>query len=226
MKDSSDRYGYVPIFCDLRGRSVVVIGGGNVAERKIKGLVEAGAAVTVISPEVTPLLSGMVEQGLVQLVPRQFQNGDLHGAWLVVAATDDEAVQKSVYNEAQERRIFCNVVDKPEVCSFIVPSTVRRGDLCLAISTGGRSPALAKALRKDLEKKFGPEWSVMISLIGKLRALILEDCQGKEAGERCSGIADPAILKWIEKGDWKRLEDWAAAICGDRARTIVKELQQ
>ena len=223
MKNSGEKYSYFPVFCSLSGKSVAVIGGGSVAERKIKSLLEAGALVTVISPQTTAFLSAVSSEGLISLIPRNFEPGDLDGAWLVIAATDDRHVQKAVYREAQEKRIFCNVVDEPSVCSFIVPSMVRRGELCIAISTGGESPALAKALRKDLEKRFGTDWGLFVSLLGRLRSLIIEDHHGETAKEKCSMLADLEAAEWIKQKDWDRLEDWAVQICGERAGMIVQE---
>ncbi len=226
MKNSGEKYSYLPIFCNLSGKSVAVIGGGSVAERKIKSLLQAGALVTVISPKITAFLSAVFREGLISLVPRNFEQGDLEGTWLVIAATDDRHVQKAVYREAQEKRIFCNVVDEPSVCSFIVPSTVRRGELCIAISTGGESPALAKALRKDLEKRFGTDWGLFVSLLGRLRSLITEDHHGQIAKEKCSMLADPEAAEWIKQKDWSRLGEWAVQICGERARMIVQEFSE
>lgn len=226
MKRTGEKYGYLPIFCNLSGKPVAVIGGGSVAERKIKGLLQVGALITVISPETTTFLSDIIREGIVSLIPRNFESGDLDGIWLVIAATDDRHVQKAVYREAQEKRIFCNVVDESEVCSFIVPSTVRRGELCIAISTGGESPALAKALRKDLENRFGTEWGIYVSLLGELRSLVIEVHQGQIAIEKCSRLADLSVPEWIKQKQWGRLEEWAVQICGEQARMIVQELAE
>ena len=223
MKNSGEKYSYLPIFCNLRGKSVAVIGGGHVAERKIKGLLQVGALVTVISPETTAFLSAVSSEGLISLIPRNFEPGDLDGTWLVIAATDDRHVQDAVYREAQEKRIFCNVVDEPAVCSFIVPSTVRRGEFCIAISTGGKCPALAKALRKDLEKRFGTNWGLFVSLLGRLRSLVIEDHHGEIANKKCSQLADLEAAEWVKEKEWERLEDWAVQICGKRAGMVVQE---
>ncbi len=223
MKNKGEKFAYIPIFCNLNGKSVVVIGGGNVAERKIRGLLKAGAQVTLISPETTDSLGKMVQEGLIRHISRAFRPGDLDGAWLVIAATSDRSVQDAVFQEAQARRIFCNVVDEPRVCSFIVPSMVRRDELCLAISTGGLSPALAKALRKEFEKRLGPEWGTFVSLLGKLRNLLLQNHQGKAVTDRCSRLADLDVPEWIKQNQWSRVEKWASDICGEQAKTIVQE---
>ncbi|RUM87535.1 MAG: bifunctional precorrin-2 dehydrogenase/sirohydrochlorin ferrochelatase [Thermodesulfatator sp.] len=223
MKNAHQNHSYLPIFCDIRGKSVVVIGGGRVAERKIKNLLDAGARVTVISPETTSNLSDMIRQGLVNHRCRNYVPGDLDGAWLVIAATDDKKVQDAVFQESQERQIFCNVVDEPRVCSFIVPSTVRRNELCFAVSTGGKSPALAKALRKRLERQFGPEWGTFVSLLGRLRNIIIAENKGDSIAEKCSLLADLQVPVWIENSDWESVARWAENICGPKATSIIQE---
>ena len=226
MKNGGETFGYFPIFCDLKGKSVVVIGGGGVAQRKIGSLLEAGARVTLISPETTSHLSEIINQGLITHVARNFEPSDLDGAWLVIAATDDENVQAQVYEETRKRRIFCNVVDEPGMCSFIVPSTVRRRELCIAISTGGQSPALAKALRKDLEKRFGDEWGIFVSLLGRLRALVIKRYPGHTAMERCTRLAELEVPEWIRQNRWEKVRKWAVEICGEEAVPIVQEFSE
>jgi precorrin-2 dehydrogenase/sirohydrochlorin ferrochelatase len=164
---------YYPAFLELTGRLCVVIGGGRVAERKIKTLLECGAKVKVISPEVTSGIERLYQEGKLTLEKRPYQEGDLEGAWLVIAATSDPEVQKQVFEEAESRRIFCNVVDVPERCSFIVPSVIRRGELCLAISTSGASPALARRIRERLEKEFDSSWEQHLRLMRHIRKEVL-----------------------------------------------------
>ncbi len=212
---------YYPMFCDLTGRRVLVVGGGKVARRKVKALLASGADVEVVSPELEPQLDALVRSGEIEWRPRGFLPEDCEGAWLIIAATDDEAVQQEVFRQAEARQIFCNVVDRPEVCSFIVPSQVRRGDLCLAISTGGQSPALAKALRKRLEAQFPEAWGLFVELAGELRRLILAGAEAPpspETLERCAEVADLRVPEWIGKGQVSRVEEWAAGLCGPEGR--------
>ena len=223
MKKEAQTFGYFPVFCDLKGRSVVVIGGGSVAQRKIENLLAAGADITIISPEITSCLSELKDKDLIRHIARNFESGDLDDAWLVIAATDNRKVQDQVYQEAERKRIFCNVVDEPRVCSFIVPSTVRRQELCIAISTGGKSPALAKALRKDLENRFKDEWGLFVSLLGELRTLIIKKYEGPDAAEKCSSLAELRVPGWICENAWDKIQDWAVGICGKEAARIVKE---
>jgi precorrin-2 dehydrogenase/sirohydrochlorin ferrochelatase len=213
---------YYPLFIDLREKEVIVVGGGDVAERKVKGLLDTQAIIKVISPEVTDRLERWATEGLIDHVARAFAPGDLDSAWLVIAATDDPAVQEAVYREASAHRNFCNVVDQPDLCSFIVPSTVRRGDLCLAISTGGKCPALARHLRREIEKEVDPVYGIYVSLLGALRQSIRRSHPDPETRkELCRSLADPKILAWIRGNNWDRLEEWAVSLCGREASDIV-----
>ncbi len=188
---------------NLSGRFCVVVGGGEVAERKVEALLSAGARVRVIAPEVTPRIERWAEEGRLELERRPYREGDLSGAWLCVAATDDPEVQKAVFSEAEKNRIFCNVVDVPELCSFIVPSVVRRGRLQLAISTSGASPAAARRIRERLEEEFGPEWEAYLELMARWRREILS--RGLPEEERravFTRLALAPIPEWIRNGDW------------------------
>jgi precorrin-2 dehydrogenase/sirohydrochlorin ferrochelatase len=186
--------------------------GGKVAERKVKGLLEAGAKVKVIAPEVTPNLEKLASQGRIELLKRPFQRGDLEGAWLVFAATNDSATQEAVFAEAEERHIFCNVVDKPELCSFIVPSVVKRGRLQLAISTSGASPAVARRLREHLEELFGPEYEEFLELMARWREIILSrDLREEERREIFEHLALAPIPQWLKRGERTHLRAIARA---------------
>lgn len=160
---------YYPIFIDLNGRKAVVVGGGNIAERKVRTLLECGALVTVVSPEVTPCLGEIISEGRVAWINRHYQAGDLSGAFCTYAATDDNTVNTAVYEEASRNSQLCNVVDVPPLCNFIVPSIVDRGDLTIAISTSGNSPALAKRLKAMVAEEYGEEWRMLNDMLGRLR---------------------------------------------------------
>ncbi|MBI4216967.1 MAG: bifunctional precorrin-2 dehydrogenase/sirohydrochlorin ferrochelatase [Chloroflexi bacterium] len=160
---------YYPAFLDLQGRRGIVVGGGVVAERKARSLLEAGALVTVIAPKLCPGLQRLARDGGIVAHQREYRPGDLQGAFLVMAATDEPTVNEAVSQEAQEQGILANVADNPRLCSFIVPSVVRRGDLLVAISTGGRSPALAKRLRVELEARFPAGYEHLLALISAVR---------------------------------------------------------
>jgi precorrin-2 dehydrogenase/sirohydrochlorin ferrochelatase len=144
-------WGYYPIGLNLRGRLCVVVGGGKVAARKIQKLLAAGAQVKVISPELDPSLQDLKHCGAIVHFPRIYQTGDLQHAFLAIAATDSREVNRKVYEEASEAGVLINVVDNPDLCSFIVPATLQRGNLQISISTSGTDPAGAKKLKETLQ---------------------------------------------------------------------------
>jgi len=161
---------YYPVFLDIKDKRCVVIGGGEVALRKVRMLLECMAAVEVISPALCPDLSMMVEAGAVKATLREYKPGDLDGSFVVVAATDDSNINKIISDEANEKGILINVVDVPRLSNFIVPSYLRRGDVTIAISTGGKSPALARKIRLELENSFGEEYAALAVLIDEVRS--------------------------------------------------------
>jgi len=159
------RFGY-PIILNLSGRRAVVVGGGEVALRKARALADAGAEVRVVAPKLLPEFA---EDGRFECLAERYQKRHLKGALVAVAATDDEAVNRQVAEDARAAGVLVNVVDRPELCDFIVPAQVRRGDLLIAISTGGAAPALAKRLRERLEKEFGPEYATLLEALREVR---------------------------------------------------------
>ncbi len=165
--------GYTVVL-NLRGRRCVVVGGGTVGERKVAGLLDHGASVTVISPRVTPRLAEWARQGRLVLEEREYRPGDLDGAFLVFAATDDPEINGRVFEEAEARGLPANVADDPARCSFYLPAVVARGDLTVAVSTGGKSPALARRIRERLEGEFGPEYAAWLDILGEVRAWLRE----------------------------------------------------
>jgi precorrin-2 dehydrogenase/sirohydrochlorin ferrochelatase len=160
---------HYPINLDLRNRRCIVVGGGEVAERKVETLLEFDAAVVVIAPELTPRLECHAEQGLIEHISGVYAAEMLEGAFLVFAATDDREVNRAVSEECRKRGILVNVADDPELCTFFVPAMVRRTDFVIGVSTSGRSPALAKRVRESLESEFGPEYGELADLMGELR---------------------------------------------------------
>ena len=163
-----------PLALKVAGRRCVVVGGGRVAERKAASLHECGADVVVVSPELTPELEALAARGAVAVSRRGFEAGDLEGALLAIAATDDASVNEAVLAAGKARGVLVNVVDKPELCDFYVPACVTRGDLQITIGTGGACPALAKRLRKELSEQFGPEYESFVGLAERLRVALLE----------------------------------------------------
>lgn len=162
--------GYYPILINTSDRTCVVVGGGEVAERKVRGLLEAGSSVVVISPSLSKGLRQLAEENVIRVIPHQYRPGDIiEEAALVFAATNEPEVNKAVAAEAKQKGIPVNVVDDPDSCDFILPSTLRRGDLVIAVSTSGRSPALARRVREELEGLFPEEYAALCGLLSDVR---------------------------------------------------------
>lgn len=172
---------YYPIQLDVQNRPCLVVGGGAVGTRKVNTLLECGARVTVVSQEVSPQLARLAADGRIELLQRPYRGSDLESMVLVIGATDDETLNRQISQDAKANRIPCNIADRPEVCSFILPSIVERGDLIITISTSGKSPALAKSLRRRLEKQFGEEYGEMLMLMGAIRRKLLSREHAPEA---------------------------------------------
>ena len=193
---------YYPAFLDLRQRSIVVVGGGEVAERKVELLLSCGANVRLISPTLTPGLERLAEARSLVIERRPFQPGDCAGAVLAFACTDDPDVNSAVAKDAGKAHAPVNVADDPSRCDFIAPSVVSRGDLLIAISTGGASPALAKRLRQEIERTVGPEYEELISVLEDLRnrvhARVHDPGRRQEIFER---FLDSDALDLIRRGD-------------------------
>jgi precorrin-2 dehydrogenase / sirohydrochlorin ferrochelatase len=166
-----------PIFLDLSDRRCVVVGGGDVANRKARKLLQARARVVVISPEV----GAELESVAVEVNRRPYREGDLEGAYLAFAATDSREVNAAVALEAKERGIPVNVADRPSEGDFALPSTLRRGGLQVAVSTGGASPTLARKIKDELEEVFGPEWAGIVEELSRNRR------GGQRSDERLEG---------------------------------------
>jgi uroporphyrin-III C-methyltransferase / precorrin-2 dehydrogenase / sirohydrochlorin ferrochelatase len=187
-----------PVNLDLQGRRCVVVGGGKIAEEKIKGLLEAGAFVQIVAPWLTVELEELYQSGRVEVTRREYARGDLDRTFLAIAATDDSATNALVFSEAEELKVLLCSVDDIDHCHFAAPATVRRGDLLLAISTAGKAPALAKRLRKELGASFGPEWGALVDVLSEARseaiALGARECGFDEWSERWKAALDQDIL--------------------------------
>lgn len=191
-----------PLFVILTGRPVLVVGGGAVGERKVLDLLAAGARVTVVSREFTPRLQELAARGEIRAVPGDFEPGQVAGMALVVGATDDPEVNAQVSQAAQAANIWVNIVDAPELCTFIVPAQIRRGELTLAVSTGGASPALARRLREKLERSFGPEYGPYLRLMRAIRERVLEVRRGHpENAALFLRLADCPLLEAMVRRD-------------------------
>jgi precorrin-2 dehydrogenase/sirohydrochlorin ferrochelatase len=166
---------YYPVFLKVRDKLCLVVGGGSVAARKIGSLLEYGGAVRVVSPELSPSLRELAETERISWVPEPYSAESLDGAFLVVAATGNPAVNRQVAADCERRGLPANIVDAPELCSFVVPAVVRRGELAIAVSTGGASPALARRIRQQLEAQFDETYSVLLAALGAARNYIRQN---------------------------------------------------
>lgn|SRR5579863_901222 len=158
-----------PLFLKLKRRKCLMVGAGEIAEGKTAGLLEAGAHVCVVAPTATKRVKEWDRQGKIRWSQREFQESDLAGCLLVVAATSSSELHKKISRLARRQGVLCNVVDVPDLCDFYYPAVVRRGALQIAVSTSGKSPALAQRLRNKLEKEFGPEYEAWLRRLGKSR---------------------------------------------------------
>jgi precorrin-2 dehydrogenase/sirohydrochlorin ferrochelatase len=163
---------YYPVFVNLQGKRCLVVGGGEIATRKVHGLLEAEAQVFVVSPQLSNALAALGEEGVIAYQRRPFRADDVLGCTLVIGATDQPAVNRAVCKAAREHDVWVNIVDTPDACDFIAPAVVRRGALQIAISTGGHSPTLAKRLRMQLEGMYGFEYAGLLEKLGRERQRI------------------------------------------------------
>jgi siroheme synthase-like protein len=191
---------HYPLCLDLTGRRCVVVGGGAVASRKVAGLVASGARVTVVAPDQAPELQALARAGRIQAQERPYAEGDLADAVLAIAATDVPGVNARVAADARASGILVNVVDDPATGTFILPAVVRRGDLQIAVSTGGRSPALARRVREDLERLLPPEYPALLGLFGELRTELRNEGVQVPA-DRWQTAATTAVLASLRAGD-------------------------
>jgi siroheme synthase-like protein len=184
---------------NLESRQAVVVGGGNVAARKVGELLEAGARVTVISPTLSPELKALAEAERITVIGRPYRRGDLFNAFLAIAATDEPDVNQAIWQEAEQHGCLVNVVDDPAHCHFITPAVLRRGDVTVTVSTGGTSPALARRLRERLETLIGPEYGQMATLLAELRPeLRSRYSEGKDRQEAAFRLVDSDLIDIIK----------------------------
>lgn len=204
---------YYPVFLNLKDRKIVVVGGGKVAERKVFALLRAGADLTVISPEITRKIERERAKGGIKHIRRQYRKGDLRGTFLVIAATDSSVINERISRDAP---YLVNIVDTPHLCNFIVPSVMKRGAMTIAVSTGGISPAFSRAIRKELEKLYGSEFSGYLESLSSIRTEALK-CIGdrRKRTEFLKSLASGEMLGILrEKG------------CGEAKRRAVDSLKK
>jgi siroheme synthase-like protein len=193
---------FYPIYLNLTGRRVLVVGGGEVAERKIESLLGTGAIITVISPNITDRISTFALGKRIEVERRAYKTGDCGGAVLVLCATDDAEVNLMVFNDAHRAGVLVNSADQPALCDFIMPAVVRRGDIAIAISTGGTSPGLAARLRQKIGRLIGPEYGLLAQMLSKARPYIRQRIPA-EADRKALQyrILDSDIMTYLKEND-------------------------
>jgi siroheme synthase-like protein len=208
------KFPYYPIFIDVENRDVVIIGGGGVCTRKAETMMRYGARVTVIAPRVTDEIMGWVSAGRIQLKRKEYDDGDLDGASIVIASTDDACINGRIARDCRRRKIPVNVVDVTHLCEFIVPAIVEQGSIQLAVSTGGKSPALARTLKENLQRFVGPEYAELNDLLGTLRPaakkVLPTDADRKRFFD---GILASGVLDMLREGKRREAYDTIARAC-------------
>ncbi|MFQ5997022.1 MAG: bifunctional precorrin-2 dehydrogenase/sirohydrochlorin ferrochelatase [Dehalococcoidales bacterium] len=223
MKKKNQVTAYYPVFLNISGRKCVVVGGGQVALRKVRVLLEHGADVEVISPDLCPELVQLAENREIKTLNRAYRPGDLADATVTIAATDDGALNRKVAEEAHRKAVLVNVVDDAENSDFIVPSYLRRGEVTIAVSTSGRSPALARKIRTRLEKDVGNEYASLIRLIGEVRTEVKREGI-KIDGDRWQEALDlDLLLELLKRGDEEKAK---AILFSDLKEPQKQQLRQ
>ena len=212
---------YYPIYVQLNEQSCVVIGGGKIAEGKVDGLLAANAKVKIISPELTPHLHDLVKQNQVEYVARHYQVGDLTGAFMVICATDQTEINQQVWQEASANRQLVNVVDDIPRCNFIAPAILRKGDLNIAISTGGKAPALAVRLKQRLQEEIGPQYERFLELSGQLREPLARHIPDFETRKKLwYELVDSDILELLSQDNESAALDLISQVVGFRFEPV------
>ena len=191
---------YYPIFVNIQAKKCVVVGGGHVAFRKVRLLLDSGADVTVISPALHPDLAPLVEKKAIHLIQRNYRSGDLKGAILVFAATDVKKSNHRVAEDAKKTGMLVNVVDDPGPSDFIVPSFFRRENLIIAVSTEGVSPALARKIRTKLEENIGGEYASFLALIGEVRSILKDKGLRVDAADWQQALDLDVLIPLVQSG--------------------------
>jgi precorrin-2 dehydrogenase/sirohydrochlorin ferrochelatase len=213
---------YYPVCLDVSGRRCVIIGGGEVAERKARRLMDCGAEVLVVSESLSPALQALKADGRLSHIPADYSSDLIEGAFLVIGATDRSEVNEAVSRDARRRGILVNIVDDPERCNFILPSLHRRGDLMIAVSTGGKSPALAKKLRKEMARHFGPEFETLLRIMGQIRGRVISRGYPPEKNKALfESVIDSDIMDHIREKRWDRVREVIRNLTGEEIEVDV-----
>jgi precorrin-2 dehydrogenase/sirohydrochlorin ferrochelatase len=215
---------YYPAILDVAGRTALVVGAGRVGEGKIEGLLRGGANVRVVSLTATDTVRQWAADGRIELELRAYESADLEGAFLVIAATEDNPTNVQVFEEAEARQMLCNVVDVTHLCNFILPSIVRRGDLAIAVSTGGASPAMARRIRLSLEQCYGDEYAAAMELLGSLREELKQMYPAPDDRKLLfERMVYSDFMDMVRAGDVERIEAWVQKCIAEGPRYASPE---
>ncbi|MCD4805037.1 MAG: bifunctional precorrin-2 dehydrogenase/sirohydrochlorin ferrochelatase [Desulfobacterales bacterium] len=210
---------YYPVNLDIQNRKCLVVGGGSVGTRKVMTLLECGAVVTVVSSDVAEELLELAEKKMIELKRRPYESSDIDGMFLVIGATDNEELNRQINKDAEHQNKLCNIADRPEACNFILPSIVNRGNLVIAISTSGKSPAFAKKMRQDLEKEFGEEYDEFLQLMGAIRKKALSEKHEPEAHKHLfEQLINRGLVDMVRNNDEERINSLLLEIFGQGYR--------
>ncbi len=219
---------FYPVNINIENRLCLIVGGGEVAARKIKSILFCKARVRVISPHVCKKISRFARDGKLEWLQREYERGDLRDAYLVMAATDRKEIQHLIVAEANDRKILINVVDDPAACTFQVPATVRRGEFLLAVSTGGSSPALSARIKKSIEAEYGPEYGLYVDLLSKVRETIVRD-GGTQKSHKIlfEKILQLNILTHIREENWPEVQRVLAEVLSEHVdvERIIEDVE-
>ncbi len=208
------RYPYYPIYLDIEDRDVLIVGGGNVCARKAETMMKYGARVTIVSPDVTDEIARWADERRLTVQRKRYEEADLAGRSIVIASTDDLCINGRIARDCRRRRIPVNVVDVTHLCEFIVPAIVEQGSIQLAVSTGGKSPALARTLKEDLQRLVGPEYAEVNDVLGTLRSEAKKRLPTDTDRKRFfDGIIATGILGMFRKGRRREAYEMIARAC-------------
>ena len=219
------RFPYYPIYIDIEDREVLIVGGGAVCTRKAETMMRYGARVTIVSPEITDEIAAWEREGVLAVRYKKYSEADLDGASMVIASTDDPCVNARVARDCRRRRVPVNVVDVTHLCEFIVPAIVEKGSIQIAVSTGGKSPAVARTLKEDLQRTIGPEYAELNDLLGTLRksakSVLPTDVDRKRFFD---GIIAAGVLDRLRQGRRREAFETIARACEADGVEVSDEL--
>ena len=199
---------FYPIYINLLNKSCLIVGGGIVAQRKVENLLEYGASITLVSPQITPVIKQYEQSGVIKVVERNFEAQDLDYVFMVFIATNDSEVNRYIAELCVSRQILVNAVDDPPNCDFFVPAVVKRGSLAIAISTTGKSPLLARQIKEDLENIYSEEYSEYVDLLGEYREMIknsIPDINKRRLA--LAALIDLEILEGLKAGEREKVRE-------------------